>query len=59
MASQGAAVGPSGPAFFTSTTGATMIAYHAWTGGVGYQNGGVRSLWIDGIAFSRARPVLG
>ena len=30
-------------------TGTLSLAYHAWTGAVGYQNGGVRSLWVDGL----------
>ncbi|TML14174.1 MAG: glycoside hydrolase [Actinobacteria bacterium] len=39
MTSHGAGLGPSGPTIFTDTGGATRIAYHAWTGGVGYGNG--------------------
>jgi hypothetical protein len=50
MASHGEAVGPSGPAIFTDSTGSTSIAYHAWTGAVGYEYGGVRSLWIDRLS---------
>jgi hypothetical protein len=58
MASHGLAIGPSGPAVFTDATGSTRIAYHAWTGAAGYQNGGVRSLWVDGLRFSFGRPAL-
>ena len=58
VASHGEAVGPSGPDIFVDATGLTRIAYHAWTGAVGYQNGGVRSLWIDGVSFVNGRPVL-
>jgi len=57
----GAAVfsGPSGPAVFTDTAGNAHLAYHAWTGTtVGYANGGVRSLWIDGLSFPGGVPVL-
>ena len=59
VGTHGAAVGPSGPATFTTTAGGLEMAYHAWTGGVGYQNGGVRSLWIDTLSFRQGRPVLG
>jgi beta-xylosidase len=51
------AVGPSGPAFFTDLAG-LHVAYHAWTGGVGYGKGGVRSLWIDGLTFVAGKPTL-
>lgn len=57
MTSHGTAVGPSGPAVFTDSTG-TRLAYHAWTGAVGYANGGVRSLWIDALSFSSGVPTL-
>ena len=53
------AAGPSGPAVFVDAAGATRLAYHAWTGAVGYQNGGVRSLWVDRLRFRLGRPVLG
>jgi beta-xylosidase len=59
LASRGTAVGPSGPAIFIDSTGKTRLAYHAWTGAVGYNNGGVRSLWIDHLTFASGRPVLG
>jgi hypothetical protein len=52
MGSHGAVVGPSGPAPFRDAGGATRLAYHAWTGPVGYVNGGVRSLWIDALSFT-------
>jgi beta-xylosidase len=58
MSSHGAAVGPSGPAVVTDATG-VHLAYHAWTGAVGYVNGGVRSLWIDRVGFSSGVPTLG
>ena len=58
MASHGAAVGPSGPDVFRDASGATRLAYHAWTGAVGYENGGVRSLWVDRLRFWFGRPVL-
>jgi hypothetical protein len=58
MTSHGAAVGPSGPAVFVDNSGTARIAYHAWTGGVGYASGGVRSLWIDTVSFDGGRPHL-
>jgi beta-xylosidase len=59
LGSHGEAVGPSGPAVFVDHTGTTRLAYHAWTGAVGYANGGVRSLWIDRLHFAGGRPALG
>lgn len=58
LASQPGAQGPSGPATFTDSAGATRFAYHAWTGAVGYPSGGVRSLFIGQLTFSYGRPVL-
>jgi beta-xylosidase len=57
MASHGAAVGPSGPAVFADSTG-VHLAYHAWSGAVGYANGGVRSLWIDALTFRSGVPTV-
>ncbi len=48
----GPVVGPSGPAPFHDAAGATHLAYQAWTGPVGYVNGGVRSLWVDSLGFA-------
>ena len=59
MSSRGAAIGPSGPDVFADASGATRLAYHAWTGAVGYQNGGVRSLWVDRLTFLALFPSLG
>jgi beta-xylosidase len=58
MASHGKAVGPSGPDVFVDAAGTTRLDYHAWTGGVGYQNGGVRSLWVDTLRFAGATPAV-
>ena len=57
LASRDGAVGPSGPAVFSDVSGSTRLAYHAWTGAVGYP-GGERSLWIDALRFQGNRPVL-
>ena len=59
MGSDGQAVGPAGPTFFTDTAGALRIGYHAWSPGrVGYAAGGARSLWIDRLDFVDGRPVV-
>lgn len=58
MASHGNALGPSGPALFKDVDGSVKIAYHAWTGAVGYNNGGVRSLWVDTLKFRSGKPTL-
>jgi beta-xylosidase len=57
LASRDGAVGPSGPAVFSDVSGSTRLAYHAWTGAVGYPSG-KRSLWIDALRFQGNRPVL-
>jgi beta-xylosidase len=52
--------GPAGPSLFVDATGHARIAYHAWTGGVGYNTpGAVRSLWLDSVTFTSSGPVLG
>jgi hypothetical protein len=65
----GSPVGPQGPSFFTDAIGQQHIAFDAWTcsptstscqtGGAGYSNGYVRSLWLDTISFSNGVPVAG
>ena len=57
LASRYGAQGPSGPAVFADTAGTLHLAYHAWTGGIGYPAGN-RSLFIDTLTFSAGRPVL-
>jgi beta-xylosidase len=54
LGTTGSAQGPQGPALFTDTTGATRMAFAAWYGAVGYENGGVRSLWIGTFGFNSA-----
>jgi hypothetical protein len=51
--------GPSGPTVFSDTSGTLHLGYHAWTGTtVGYNNGGVRSLWLDTLSITGGHPVL-
>jgi beta-xylosidase len=50
---RGNAQGAQGPCVFTDSTGVTRLAFAAWYGTVAYENGGVRSLWIGTLGFSR------
>jgi beta-xylosidase len=52
LGTRGHAQGPQGPCVFTDSTGVTRMAFAAWSGTVGYENGGVRSLWIGTLGFS-------
>jgi len=54
LGTTGNAQGPQGPMLFTDSSGATRMAFAAWYGAVGYQNGGSRSLWIGTLSFSRS-----
>jgi beta-xylosidase len=56
LASRGNAQGPQGPDVFKDLTGTTRMAFAAWDGPVGYEHGGVRSLWLGELKFSRAGP---
>jgi beta-xylosidase len=47
------AQGPQGPMIFKDAFGTTRMAFAAWYGIVGYENGGGRSLWIGTLSFSR------
>lgn len=59
MASHGTGYGPSGPEVFVDASGATRLAYHSWTGAVGYTNGGVRSLWVAPLSLVALFPSAG
>ena len=50
----GNARGPQGPMVFRDGSGRTRMAFAAWDGPVGYQNRGVRALWIGTLGFSRS-----
>jgi len=58
LAGRSGAQGPSGPAVVADPGGGLHLAYHAWTGAVGYPAGN-RSLFIDELTFSPGRPILG
>jgi hypothetical protein len=52
-------VGPFGPAPFIDRNGKPKFASHAWTEAIGYEHGGVRSLFIETLHLDRrGRPVL-
>ena len=59
LASEPGMAGPGGAEVFMGVDGEWRMAFHAWTPPhVGYENGGVRSLWVERLAFSEGRPVL-
>jgi hypothetical protein len=35
------------------------MAFHAWGKTLGYDNGGVRSMWIDKVSFPNGLPAFG
>jgi beta-xylosidase len=43
--------GPGGGSLFQGPNGDWWLAYHAWTGGPGDSNGGVRNLRIDPVTW--------
>jgi hypothetical protein len=51
LGTSGNAQGPQGPTIFTDASG-TRMAFAAWYGTVGYEHGGVRSLWIGNLGFT-------
>jgi beta-xylosidase len=51
--------GPGGAEVFQDPAGDWHLAFHAWTPPkVGYENGGVRSLWIERLSFEAGGPRL-
>ncbi len=53
------AYGPGGAAFFTDEGGRNWMVHHGWArppGSVGYAQGGRRSLYVEKVDFSVARP---
>jgi beta-xylosidase len=52
LGTTGNAQGPQGPAVFADGSGRARMAFAAWNGPVGYQNGGARALWIGTLTFS-------
>jgi beta-xylosidase len=58
LGTTGNAQGPQGPMIFKDTSNATRLAFAAWDGPVGYQNGGARSLWVASLGFNqRGKPI--
>jgi beta-xylosidase len=56
LGSRGNATGPQGPWVFSDASGATRLAFAAWDGPIGYNNGGARSLWVATLTFRRGSP---
>jgi beta-xylosidase len=52
LGTRGNAQGPQGPWLFRDTSGATRMIFSAWYQKVGYENGGVRSLWIGTLGYT-------
>jgi beta-xylosidase len=52
LGTRGSAQGPQGPWIFTDGSGATRMAFAAWYGKAGYENGGARSMWIGTLTFN-------
>jgi beta-xylosidase len=52
LATRGNAQGPQGPNVFMDTSGHLRMAFAAWYGSVGYENGGVRSMWDATLTFT-------
>jgi beta-xylosidase len=52
LATTGNAEGPQGPMVFRDASGRTRMAFAAWNGPVGYQNGGARELWLGTLTFT-------
>lgn len=48
----GNAKGPQGPSVFKDSSGGARMTFAAWSGTVGYENGGVRSMWIGRLGFT-------
>jgi beta-xylosidase len=57
VGSHGGAQGPGGESFFTDPNGTLYMAYHAWGAKQGYNNGGIRSLWIDQVGILNGVPL--
>jgi beta-xylosidase len=53
LGTTGNAAGPQGPTVFQDSSNNTRLAFAAWSGAVGYQKGGARTLWIGSLGFTR------
>ncbi len=59
LATHGQSKGPGGGSVFADATGEHFLAYHAWGSKVGYSNGGIRQLWVDGLRIVNGVPQVG
>jgi beta-xylosidase len=51
------AAGPGGETLVRDSKGQDWMLYHAWNGTVGYDQGGVRALWMDPLNWKNGKPV--
>jgi beta-xylosidase len=58
FSTHGDARGPGGQSFFVDVNGHIQMAYHAWGDKLGYDQGGIRSMWIDQIAILGGKPTI-
>jgi beta-xylosidase len=59
LGTTGSAEGPQGPMVFQDPAVGTRLAFAAWYGPVGYQNGGFRALWAGTLGFNQSgTPIL-
>ena len=56
LVSKATVKGPGGLSFFTTISGETWAAYHAWDGPVGYENGGARTLHVEPFQVVKGDP---
>jgi beta-xylosidase len=52
LGTRGNAQGPQGPMIFQDASGVTRVVFAAWYNTVGYENGGVRSMWVGTLGYS-------
>ena len=44
--------GPGSVSMMTDTAGQSFVAFHGWVNAIGYDNGGVRGLFVERVAFT-------
>ena len=52
------ALGPGGMSVFRSKSGELLVVYHGWVGAVGYEEGGLRELFIGALSLGADGPRL-
>ncbi|MGB2756695.1 MAG: glycoside hydrolase family 43 protein [Acidimicrobiia bacterium] len=59
LQTRGAMKGPGGPHLVVDANGDTFLAFHAWSGTIGYSAGGRRSMYLLTVYFEDGEPKLG